>query len=64
VIGDDGQYLGQLIQILDTGANDVYVVRPERGLEILLPAIQDVIRKIDLEAGEMHVHVLPGLLPE
>jgi 16S rRNA processing protein RimM len=64
VLSDEGQSLGHLIKILDTGANDVYVVRPESGSEILLPAIDSVILNIDLERGEILVHLLPGLLPE
>ncbi len=64
VVSDVGQRLGQLTQILQTGANDVYVVRPEIGREILLPAIPDVIQDIDLAKGEMLVRLLPGLLPD
>jgi 16S rRNA processing protein RimM len=65
VITDEGRMLGRLKQILDnTGANDVYVLQPEQGREILLPAIADVIRKIDLSRGEIQVHLLPGLLEE
>lgn len=61
VIEEHGRELGRLSEILVTGANDVYVVRGERG-EILLPAIPQVVRNIDLTARRMTVHVLPGLL--
>jgi 16S rRNA processing protein RimM len=54
--------LGTLTQILDTRANDVYVVRPQDGPEILLPAIESVILDINLEKGEIRVHLLPGLI--
>lgn len=64
VVDENGQYLGVLTTILDTGANDVYIVRPESGPDILLPAIESVILEINLERSEMRVHVLPGLLPE
>ena len=64
VISDDEQNLGCLTQILDTGANDVYVVRRDNGKEILLPALRSVILDIDLAAGRMVVHLLPGLIPE
>jgi 16S rRNA processing protein RimM len=58
---EEGQELGELVGILDTmGANDVYVVHGLYG-EILLPAIEDVVREVDLEAGRMIVHLLPGL---
>ncbi len=61
---DTGANLGQLVQILENPANDIYIVQPERGKEILLPAIEDVILDIDLEAKMMRVHLLPGLLPD
>jgi 16S rRNA processing protein RimM len=58
-----GELLGSVAAIMETGANDVYVVRkepPERG-ELLLPAIKDVIKKIDLRRGEITVELLEGL---
>jgi len=54
VVEEDGTLLGRLAEIIETGANDVYVVRGLAG-EILLPAINDVIRDVDLEAGKMTV---------
>lgn len=54
VIEEDGTLLGRLAEIIETGANDVYVVRGLAG-EILLPAINDVIRDVDLETGKMTV---------
>ncbi len=64
VKNEDGSDLGKITSILETGANDVYVVRSESGKEVLLPAIQSVILGIDLENGQMLVHLLPGLLPD
>ena len=64
VVSEDGQPLGVLSQILSTGANDVYIVLPESGKEILVPAIDSVILSVDLPKGEMRIHVLPGLLPD
>lgn len=64
VVSDEGQELGKVTHILDTGANDVYVVRSGNGPDILLPALASVILHIDLEAGRMLVHLLPGLLPQ
>jgi 16S rRNA processing protein RimM len=49
VLDTSGILLGTLQEILQTGANDVYVVRPETGPEILLPAIDSVIEQVDLE---------------
>ena len=57
----DGEELGEVTEILVTGANDVYVVKGDRG-EILLPARVEVIKRIDVEAGTMMVELLPGLL--
>ena len=56
-----GQDLGELSEVLATGSNDVYVVKSETGKELLLPAIESVIRKIDLEAGVITVVVPEGL---
>lgn len=57
---DEGEVLGHVVEILETGANDVYVVRGPQG-EILLPAIKDVILDVDLAEGVMTVHLLEGL---
>ena len=64
VVDESGDLLGILVKILDTRANDVYVVRPQAGPEILLPAIESVILDIDLEKGEIRVHLLPGLIAD
>ena len=60
VLSEDGETLGRLADILSTGANDVYVVRGDRG-ELLLPAIDDVVKQIDPRAGCIVVDLLPGL---
>ena len=54
--------LGQLIDVFQTGSNDVYVVKNEQGKEILLPAIADVIKVIDIKQNKMKVHLVEGLL--
>jgi 16S rRNA processing protein RimM len=58
-----GRVLGRVNEILRTGANDVYVVSTA-GREILLPAIKDVVRLIDLDGGRMVVDLPLGLAPE
>ena len=60
VITIEGEALGTLVEIIATGANDVYVVRGDRG-EVLLPARTEVIRSIDLAKATMTVELLPGL---
>ncbi|MBQ5598945.1 MAG: 16S rRNA processing protein RimM [Lachnospiraceae bacterium] len=62
VITDEGEKLGVMKDVLQTGANDVYIVKMADGKEVLLPAIKDCILNVDLEKGEMLVHVLDGLL--
>lgn len=64
VFSNDGIYLGKLVKVLETGANDVFIIHPTQGPEILLPVIESVINEIDLEKAEMRVHILPGILPE
>ncbi len=61
VLTDQGESLGRVAEVLDTGANDVFVVRGPRG-EVLIPAIEDVVLELDLEARRMVVTILPGLL--
>jgi 16S rRNA processing protein RimM len=55
-------FLGTITEIIETGANDVYIVRNEHGFELLIPAIDSVILDINIETNEMRVHLLPGLL--
>lgn len=61
VINDDGRNLGELKEIMHTGANDVYIVRSEEGKEILIPAIKQCILEVNIEDGNMKVHLLEGL---
>ena len=62
VVTDEGETLGVVADWLETGANGVFIVHDEEGKEILLPDIDEVILKIDLEAGQIVVHLLEGLL--
>jgi len=62
VVTSDGRALGRISEILETGANDVYVVRDEAGREVLLPAIKSVVKEVDTSAGRMTVELLPGLI--
>jgi len=60
---DDGRCLGRVTEVLQTGSNDVYVVG-EGAREILIPAIDEVVKNIDLASHTMTVHLLPGLEEE
>ena len=62
VYTDEQVLLGILDDIFNTGSNDIYVVKDKQGKQILLPAIQDVIKQIDIENKKIIVHLLPGLL--
>ena len=57
-------FLGELADIIETGANDVYVVESERYKEILIPAIKQVIIAVDLQAKTMQVDLLPGIIDD
>jgi len=58
---DEGESLGRVVEVLFTGSNEVYVVHGPRG-EVLIPAIADVILKVDLEDRRLIVHLMDGLI--
>ena len=60
VVSDEGEDLGILQDVMQTGANDVYLVEKD-GEELLIPAIKDCILSVNVEEGKMEVHLLPGL---
>lgn len=62
VYTEEGELLGILEDIFNTGSNDIYVVKNELGKQILLPSIPDVIKKIDMPNRKVIVHLLPGLV--
>lgn len=62
VVNEEEAVLGRVKDVLETGANDVYVVELTGGKELLFPAIKDCILNVDLEGGRMKVHVLDGLM--
>lgn len=61
VMEDNGEELGTLKDVIETGANDVYVVELTDGKELLLPAIKECILSVDVENRQMEVHVMEGL---
>ncbi len=63
VTDDEGMELGEITDIIQTGANDVYVIALDRGGELLLPAIKQCILDVNVDEGTMRVHVLEGLMP-
>lgn len=62
VVLEDGSDFGTLKDVMETGANDVYIVERKSGEEVLLPAIADCILDVDIENNVMTVHIMNGLL--
>lgn len=62
VYDEDGSSLGELVNVISTGANDVYEVKLEDGRNVLLPAIKQCILDIDMDGRRMKVHIMDGLL--
>lgn len=62
VVTEDGAVFGRLRDVMETGANDVYIVDTQEHGEVLLPAIRECILEVDVEAGKMKVRLMPGLI--
>jgi 16S rRNA processing protein RimM len=62
VYTSDGYDVGKIIDIMITGSNDVYIVKTAGGKQVLIPAIRNVIKEIDLARHVMHIDPMPGLL--
>ncbi len=59
---DTGEKLGVLDDIFNNGSSDIYVVKNELGKQFLLPYIDEVVKKIDLQNGKIIVHLIDGLV--
>jgi 16S rRNA processing protein RimM len=64
VITEDGSALGTLTEVLETGANDVYIVDSPAHGEVLIPVLDDIILKTDIAAGVITVRLPDGLIPD
>ena len=62
VILEDGSEFGVLEDVMQTGANDVYVVKTLDNREVLLPKIDECVKKLDIENKIVTVHIMKGLL--
>ena len=62
VYTEEGNLLGKVTDIYNTGANDIYTVKTQDGKEVLLPAIKDVIKQVDIQNEKIIVHILKGLI--
>ena len=61
-ITDEGLELGKMKDVIQTGANDVYVIETPQGKEVLIPATKECILDVDIDEKVMKVHLLEGLL--
>ena len=61
VFNTDGEPVGKITDVLPTGSNDVYLAQSPQG-EVLIPAIEDVIKSIDIENGRMIIQIIDGLI--
>lgn len=59
---EDGSFFGTLVDVMETGANDVYVIEDGQKQEVLVPAIKDCIRNVDIGQREIIIHLMPGLI--
>lgn len=64
VITDEGETIGTIREVLETGANDVYVIDSPTYGDVLFPALEHTVIKHDIANGQVIVHMLDGLLPE
>lgn len=62
VFDENDKNLGKIIDILTPGANDVWVIKGENGKEILIPYIEDVVKKIDITSKKVNIEVMEGLI--
>lgn len=62
VCTEDGNIFGTLKDVIETGANDVYVIENAENGEVLVPAIKECIRSVDIEKGQMMIHLMDGLI--
>lgn len=62
VYSDKNEYLGKIEDVFPTGSNDVYVVKDNLGKQILIPAIADVVKEVDLKNKKMTINLISGLI--
>lgn len=58
----DGETIGTITEIIQTGANDVWAVQPEKGKMHYIPYIEDVVKSVDIDKKKIVIEVLEGLL--
>ena len=64
VYDEENNYIGVISEVYQTGANDVYEIQREDESQVLIPAIKDCIKNVDIKEGRMTIHVMEGLFDE
>lgn len=62
VVTEEGETVGVVTEILSPGANDVWVVKPQKGKDIYIPYIEDVVKHVDVAAKRVTIHLMEGLV--
>ena len=62
VFTEDGEEFGVMKDVMETGANDVYIIDSPKHGEVLIPAIKQCILDVDIEARKMVIHLMEGLV--
>lgn len=62
VYTEDGKLFGSLRDVMETGANDVYIIESKEHGEVLIPAIKDCILEVDTKENRMKIHLMEGLV--
>lgn len=62
VVEEDGMPVGTVSDVMETGANDVFVIQTADGKEVLFPSIPECIRSVDVEHQKIVAHIMPGLI--
>ena len=58
---ENNEYVGKIIDVFSTGSNDVYVIEREENTDLLIPAIKDVVKKVDIKNKKMIINLIKGL---
>lgn len=64
VVGEDGSPIGEVADVIETGANNVFAIRTDEGREVLFPVIPDCIKNVDVEKKLVTAHIMKGLMDE
>ena len=58
---ENNEYVGKIIDVFSTGSNDVYIIKREENSDLLIPAIKDVVKKVDIKNKKMIINLIKGL---